>query len=563
MANKSKPVAGTMADQLKPVAAGLRQKQSAIRPVSQVILALGKDQSGTAFDTTRKACVRWMADRAGRAIPAAAWEGGSFELEEVGAQRVGAVGIESPRYWAARLDDADKKVPQRTWVTEIGLGQAPDGTILFGVRLVSVTRGEDVPFDRSIPGFVRPIIESVGARLDGRLVQPQPWIVATETDVKQLVALLQDPARDADVIVIALPESSTDQNEAAVPVLDIHRRTLGAAHVVVLTGPASFDLSDRVGKEFSVFRQAVRTYLPGFNPDQDEPFRHPLALPARIEQWPDGGAAAYSRMLISQSLARSVARPDREQRLPSYATIRQLAAKHELDQARKAGSSDSDLLKLAWDEIAQLRKSMEEEKKNSDDLLASADQERDTAIQSAQQTKARADALLRRVEALEARLEEVGEKPHDVPIPADLEDFPSWCEKYLSGMVEVHNRAHQGVKKSQYQDDEFLYRALLLLRNYYVPMRRVGGADLKQAYDAECFRLGLEESGTISGERLGEQGETYFVNFAGKRCVLDRHLKKGASKDQRICFRLYFFWDEDSEQAVVGWMPSHLDTRQT
>ena len=156
-----------------------------------------------------------------------------------------------------------------------------------------------------------------------------------------------------------------------------------------------------------------------------------------------------------------------------------------------------------------------------------------------------------------------GERPSEIPIPNVLDDFQEWSEKHLTGIVELHNRAFQGVKKSQYQDNRFLYEALLLLRNHYVPMRREPSDAARKAYDDECNRLGLEESGTISKERLGEQGDTYVVKYAGKRRILDRHLKKGSSKDQRNCFRLYFFWDEDSEQAVVGWLPSHLDTRQT
>lgn len=538
-------------------------RRPAVRPISQVLLTLrgGKDVDN--FDSARKHCLQWLAYRAGRPIPPAAWNGASFELEDVGAQRVGAVSIETPRYWAARLDDADRAVAQRTWVTEIGIGQKNSGPILFGARLTCVTRGDDAPFARSIPGFIRTVVASGGATLDGRPIGRDPWLVKSERDVDRLVELLVNRERHADVIVFSLPEGSTNPRDAAAPARDVHDSTLGAAHVVILTGPASFYLSDRVGKEFSVFRQGVRTYLAGFNPDQDEPFRHPLALPERIAAWPEGGPLGYAKMLASYALGRSVARPDREQRLPSYATIRRVAAQQSLERAKSAGSSDKELLQLAMDEIAQLRKAIDDQKKHDDELLETAEAERQEAIQAAQQASARADVLRRQVHALEARLEAAGERPSEIPIPDALDDFQEWSEKYLTGMVELHNRAFQGIKKSQYHDNRFLYEALLLLRNYYVPMRREPSDAARKAYDDECNRLGLEESGTISKERLGEQGDTYVVKYAGKRRILDRHLKKGSSKDQRNCFRLYFFWDEDSEQAVVGWLPSHLDTRQT
>lgn len=73
----------------------------------------------------------------------------------------------------------------------------------------------------------------------------------------------------------------------------------------------------------------------------------------------------------------------------------------------------------------------------------------------------------------------------------------------------------------------------------------------------------FDELSPIAKERVGEQGDTYLISVDGRPRMLDRHLKKGTSKDQRHCFRLYFLWDEDSQQAVVGWLPSHLDTRQT
>lgn len=94
-------------------------------------------------------------------------------------------------------------------------------------------------------------------------------------------------------------------------------------------------------------------------------------------------------------------------------------------------------------------------------------------------------------------------------------------------------------------------------------MRREGGLDRKRAYDNACRDLGVEEALTFAGPRAGEEGDTYFVRYAGRRMELDRHLKKGNSREPRRCFRLYFFWENDEQQVVVGWMPSHLDTRIT
>ncbi|MEY4762692.1 MAG: hypothetical protein RLZZ200_2548 [Pseudomonadota bacterium] len=539
------------------------RRSSSVWPVSQALLTLTDENGHSAFDRTRDLCIYWVAQRAGRPLPPPAWRGESFELEEVGAQRVAAVGMDSPRYWSARLDDADKSLPQRTWVAEVGLGQEASGLILFGARLTCVTRGAEQPFQRSIPAFVRRIAEHCAAHLDERRLQKHPWLVDSEADVDRLVQLLTKSQRTATVIVASLPEGSSDPTEAVIATDELHRRTFGAAHVVVLSGDASFHLSDRIGREFSVFRQGVRSYLRGFDPDNDEPYRHPLGLPERILQWAESGPTGYVDMLVDHALRASVSRQDREHVLPPFAEVRRKAARQAMDAARKAGSSDRQLLELALEEGHQLRQDLEQVRRESNELLTTADAEREAAQQEARQARFRVDVLRRQNETLEARLVAAGQATAPTLIPHNLDDFGEWCDTHLAGHVEVLNRARKGVKSSQYEDDSFLYRALLLLRDQYVTMRRQPSAEARQAYETALQDLGLEESGTISQERLGEQGEEYYATFGSSRRVLDRHLKRGVSKDQRKCFRLYFFWDEDTAQAIVGWMPSHLDTRQT
>ena len=116
-------------------------------------------------------------------------------------QRAAAAILDEPQYWAARFDDADKSVPRRTWVTEIGIARRSDEQYLFGTRLVCTTRGDNPRFARSLPGFVRQIIEQEEALLDGVRITNQPWIVRDERAVDQLVNLLEKPARRANVIV--------------------------------------------------------------------------------------------------------------------------------------------------------------------------------------------------------------------------------------------------------------------------------------------------------------------------------------------------------------------------
>lgn len=467
------PPPSDMKEQLAPIAARLREGVSVVRPVTQVTLRLRAGKGPDRFTETVKQVLHWMSRRAGRKLPDAAWQGKSFELTDIGTQRTGAIALPEHQFWAARLDDSDKTVPLRTWVTEIGVGMDSSGDTLFGVRLICVTRGADEPFQRTVPGFVHTVLDSGPAELDGVPLSRQPPLVSTAAEVDHLVALLESTGRQADVLVFALPERSVDPSEAALSAKSVHEATLGAAHVYVLTGPASFLLTDRVGRELSVFRRAVRTYRPGFRAWVDEPSRHPLALPDRIASWVGKGSEDFERWLVNQALGNLAHAPGREERLPSFNTVRQLAAQLERERLTEAGGTDTELIRLLGQDNEQLRKDVQEQKEEYDGLPLAADKEREDAVQKANAAKAQALERLHRIRLLEKRIaKSAGQQA--TPIPETLDDFETWCKEHLAGSVEVANRAYQGVRKSEFHDPQFIYRTLLLLRDQYVPMRIEG-----------------------------------------------------------------------------------------
>lgn len=339
----------------------------------------------------------------------------------------------------------------------------------------------------------------------------------------------------------------------------MHDQTYGAAHVFVLSGPASYYLTDLVGRELSVFRKAVRTYRPGFQAWDDEPSNHPLALPERIASWGDtGSSVSFECWLVNQTLGNSVHAPGREERLPGFNTVRQLSAQLDRQKFKEAGGSDAELIKLFEQDNEQLRKDIQEQKEQYDGLLFAADAEREAAKQEANAARAQALERSHRIRLLEKKLAEASTQ-QETPIPETLETFEAWCKEYLAGSVELANRAFQGVRKSEYHDPTFLYRALLLLRDHYVPMRIEGTPERKRSYEEALKALQLEESATGDGVKYAP--DLYSVQYGGGRRSLDRHLKGRDSRDRRYGFRLYFFWDDEGQGVVVGWLPSHLDNR--
>jgi hypothetical protein len=402
--------------------------------------------------------------------------------------------------------------------------------------------------------------------LDGRALTFQPWFVRTKDEVNDLYSLMISKGRRASICAFSLQGESEDQTAAAASAASVHHRTLGGAHVVILTGPAAFMLTDLVGKEFSVFNRAVRTYYPGFDTDMDDPLRHPIAMAHRIAVWQDDwfrGPEGFENFLVRTLIVQTVTASDLEDRLPPFSAVRRAATTISLQSAQESGASKDELLRLYEEDSDMLRLALTDEKELHSSLLTEADREREEAQRRAEEAKGEVHRLNQRIRMLEGQLKAKGDVDFGLQLPEGLDDLKTWADNHLSGSVFITNRALRGAKASDFEDPTLVYKALLLLRDQYVPLRRGGGEQLARHYADALRSLGLEEAPSITATRLGEHRDEYKIQHNGRKRDLDRHLKKGNSRESRHCFRLYFFWDEDDEQVVVGWLTSHLDTRQT
>lgn len=232
-------------------------------------------------------------------------KGKSFEINLEDSEYVAAEVLENPKRWALLLREQWKD-NGFIWATEVIITEHGANEVDFGCRLTCSHRGhQDVL--RSIPKFVRGIAFKQEATLDGRPTSAEPWIVDNESAVDELVAFLKNPDRNHPVVVFALPENSNDPEQTIIPVNRFLRRTVGYAHTVVITSRASFSLTNRLGKGFSVYRQAVRTYNRRFEPGRDLSTDHPFATEARIKGWPVSeekktSQEAFTDFLVDQTL---------------------------------------------------------------------------------------------------------------------------------------------------------------------------------------------------------------------------------------------------------------------
>ena len=69
----------------------------------------------------------------------------------------------------------------------------------------------------------------------------------------------------------------------------------------------TYALTDRVGRKYSVFGNAIRTYRPGCVIG-DRAMEHPMALPETVRRWRNGGPHEFAVFLTREAARTSVIR---------------------------------------------------------------------------------------------------------------------------------------------------------------------------------------------------------------------------------------------------------------
>ena len=156
-----------------------------------------------------------------------------------------------------------------------------------------------------VPGIIHGLARSPGLVDYGWRIHPAPWIVHDEEGVRGFIELISEPARTRPVFAIGLGPGRLNPESASLNPFDLAHRTAGLAHVVVLTGPMTYVLTDRVGRRFSVFGNAVRTYRPGCVIGNEER-EHPMALSDTVRHWKPGGPAEFAAFLTREAARTSV-----------------------------------------------------------------------------------------------------------------------------------------------------------------------------------------------------------------------------------------------------------------
>ena len=494
-------------------------------------------------------------------LPPEAAEHRNFEIQDENRQ-CECVAVPERMLWAIRFKFTSKD--GTLWYYDVSLVREDD-RLIFGMK-IDTAFGADVKALQANLPLVESLLEC-GLLAQGRPVTANLWLVNTPEDVQELVALLEAPYRSLPGIVISAVNRNAWRFTPTAPGYLVNAAYLadkvkGYAIVAQISFQAAFALTEAVGKSWSVYDGACRTYFPKIDFDNGSPAHHPCNLKDKIWFWNyEGlrGERGYTAFLIDTAhRAASTNRTDWSG-LYFVPDARILAAELELAHAAHLANAPERELAMQ-NHIAALQRKLQTAEDENVDWLG----ELEKATEEAEYYKQENAALRVQLDALRAHLiRQNGESPDkEIPIPTNYKVMGEWVKEHLAGRLVLLPRAERAASKAEYAEVGMVYRALLILANEYRDSRMGTGTD--KAFRDALAQFSMNFSGSIDKSRAGQEGEAYYVNYpigTDQRAFLQFHVVRGNSREDRYCMRIYFFWDEDTNQVVVGWLPSHLSNR--
>lgn len=515
------------------------------RPIIQVVANLKQTDGGSAHaaDTAIQTVLAWLRGKQKLKLPPAADHGEPFEIDASEGQPVSVV--RSDNFWSLQFDRFDSEVPGRIWRTEASVGYS-DAIALAGARLAVIDPSPLSDFVTSVPRLIGDLIHSPGLHDYGIALTDSPSTLASDSELLQMMSLLESQQRTRPVVVFSAWEGVDAHNDAR----EAAKRLAGLAHVYVLTDEQSWQLTERFGREFSVWKGAIRTYNPGFNPLVDEVTQHP---PARREWIASrfGSLDRFYAVLVNSFAMLTVRDASSEETLPSFRAIKQAILQKQIASLSSASRKKTEREQLLEQNNALLKQQISEkidEYNYADTEARQAETERD-------RYRSQLSALRQKIDSLERQ---IGNSALQMEYPDNFDSLDEWVLKHLAGRLILLNRAARSARKSPFSEPKTIYKCLERLAREYVDARRNGSP-----VDGLFADLGVHLELTGDPGTLSQWREEYFVPHRTKSEFLKWHLKRGSDKNEANTLRIYFFYDEDDQQVIVGHLPGHLTNSKT
>lgn len=423
------------------------------------------------------------------------------------------------------------------------VGQAPR----FSARLLASTQENELDIEPHAPGFVQQVAENCFLSQGPYQITAEPWLVDSDDEANRLGEVLVDQYRNSPIFALTVPEDSPDPHKPLIDAGALARATLGIGSVVIVPASQTWILTERFGKQRSVFGGAVRAYLPGFAEDSN-PYAHRLVLADHLST-PDG-VAQCTRWMRSLAATESVRRTLLGREVLAFSAIRNASLQLRQQQLRQEGASETEQLAAANARIEAL----EREVFDQNSSLEYFDGEHKRAEERAETAEEQSRAAAFRIQQLIEQIKETGSAVDtNIELPSSWRNFANWCDVNLAGRVALSPFARRQVRSPEFEDAQSAARCLLWLATECRERRMKGGEG------------SLREEIVEDGVRNAHCGKDQFdLDWQGQRQTADWHIKNGGNtRDPKRCLRIYYFWHAPTQQIVIAEMPAHRRTDAT
>lgn len=506
------------------------------REILRVAASFGPARPADTVEAAIQEVLIWAQNRSGGQLPAEAWEGESFE-HLAGGRTVLALRLEDEGgvLWMLRADDPDKHVPGRVWTTEVAVRTPQTGLPQLSVRQLASSSEIDIRISPHVPGLLKQIAEEHELRSGGLLIQTRPIHIGSDEEAGTLVELLENTDRQIPIVVASGDELAADPAAPLIDVDSVAGATLGLGLVVVVPASYTYALTQAFGKIRSVFYGAVRIYLPGFDESSD-PYEHRLFLAESLKRTPAAKQNEIRRLVARESLLRTG-----RGGVGSFASLRSALARRRQEAANRAPEAEKlEAAEQRTQALAQELKDARNEVEQYVDMV-------DAAEERAKSAERMQHAFQARLGAFERALAEQGIDPYDgIGCLSEWDQLVNWCDEFLVGRLILAPQARRGIKKAEFQDPGVAAKAIRWL-----------------AFEGRDRRI--EGGGTIANipifpgvDNAPCGTDSFEFEWQGRRMTAHWHVKNGGNtRSPKRCLRIYYCFDEVTQQIVVADMPAH------
>jgi hypothetical protein len=341
------------------------------------------------------------------------------------------------------------------------------------------------------------------------------------------------------------------------PVTDgiyLAEQLVGLVHVVeFMAAPATYELTERIGRALSVFDGAVRIYWPGVNADAD-PYLHRLWLPgtaATIDrrQRERDRPVGFARHMLG--LVGGVA----ALRIPPDPVARGLRRQSE---ARQVAAERAEWARLA--EEQQIPDAFAEEFDRQSARVA----ELELALEIAEEGQTRLEGEVARLarsfgDVRAAVALERGDEDPTQPAATSISEALRLVAANHPDAIVVLDEAFQSAGETRYR---LVDRATAALRAIGEVAQGWHDGTLGTSFDQAFSERGFELR-SVGAVTQGRHPGDYERTFEGTRVTLGPHLALGDGGSTDTIFRAYWYLEEDGRRFVIGHVGRHLEDSTT